>query len=272
MNIPLYMTSAELDRLIDWEGRVVEFDQLYRSLANDARLPEPTNFQHVDPMLLLTAILSDVVAVRRSLVLGRQTGALHELSHEETPRLPTRSDHPPDPVLSSASESERMIESLSESLDKWYLMFASGSRQHLSLFYFCKLYLACPEIDWLPNAAGYPPGKSQQYEAISMPLHGISISGAAVDYSWEILEHNDTTDTTVQTYCPIWRPLVVFLAALVIWAKIQQDSRQGRIGGRLKQLRAFRLELDQMSWPCCHEMSFVLDRLMDPQVARIAQV
>lgn len=256
------MTSAELSTLADINGETVHFQNLYSSLLHEQDVYHSVHWLSGDPLLLLVAILSDAICIQRSL-LPYST---------KIPRVPSiavpsyddkLSGQDPHPALSPISEYQRMSECLNNSLDRWHERFASDEgRPYLALFYFCRLYVDSPQLSQLPGLVEYPPNQVDSIQPPKRSLHEMHISGKAVDYAWAILDHVGSREGGRENICPIWDPLIVFLAALVVWAKTQQHIEQGGGGGRMKQLLVFKLELDQMPWPCSAEMASTLDRIL----------
>lgn len=264
MNIPLYMTSAELSTLTDPNGKTLSFHDLYTSLLRGEHAYDSLRQMNNNPLLLLVAILSDIICMQRALIPACMR--TQQLVPDTRPSYDgkIRLQDPP-PVLSPESEGQRMSEQLTDSLHKWYQNFsATGGHSYLALFYFCRLYVECPGLSYLLDLVEYPPKRRQNSQLCIASLHELPISDKAVDFSWMILDHVGSKVGGEEPAAFIWDPLIVFLAALVVWAKTQQHVRYdtGSTGGRRKQLLPFKLELERMAWPCCTNMVTTIDRLI----------
>lgn len=154
----------------------------------------------------------------------------------------------------------------------------------IPLMYFCHMMLECgPEVGVLPALAGYKPESHQPSNAqpdgqasrtsIEVTLH---FSDAALSDAWQVLETIEAQDhygddpsrgtgiapaPSRPPITPIWYPLVVFYAALVVWARMKEDRENKRgTGGvllaRKKLLGTFQTELEQMKprWGCTKRM------------------
>jgi hypothetical protein len=237
-----------------------EFQELYSILicedGESALLPADLVAPE-DAMLLLMAILSDYLFIHRSLgwvVDVADSGHSAKKRRPNNPFLP----------LSPRRERDRVYGMLSSALDKWWTRFQSCMTPEVMAFYcYCRLHLSCPQLLELPCLAGYKPMRSTS----TMNDKPIAVSDEATRLAWQCLDlaAARSKKSSPHDLCPVWLPVVVFHAALLIWAK--QDPRNDRnnsILASLKVLLAFKMELDGMHWPCCAEMSTTLERLMDP--------
>ncbi|EXJ67492.1 uncharacterized protein A1O5_09505 [Cladophialophora psammophila CBS 110553] len=255
MDIPCYLTSNEVGIQAGTSG--AHFQEVYTSLLDDDSLLTPAVASREDAVLLITTILSDAICVRRSL------GSLSAYTSRQS-----RQPKNPYLVLSPPSEYRRISDQLSGALERWKERFGSVvARDDMALYYFCRLYLSCPHLSLLPRLAAYPPAvQSVGLQKDLDRAERMSISDDSVRYAWAVLDHADGRSDAEQVVCPIWLPVTVFFAGLVIWAKtwMSEDSPMGLSDkpSGLKQLLAFKLELDQMPWPCCTEMACTLDRLV----------
>jgi hypothetical protein len=215
----------------------------------------PTTLTECDSLLLLVAILSDAIHMERSL------GNLSRLERRTASQQQQNQYH----ILSASRERRQMRDKLLLALTRWKQRYTHpGTGDELSLFFFCQLYLICPALSVLPRLADYTPAVSREILQTALDCaQDETVSDEAVGCAWDVLESASTGARTNTSLCPIWCPLVVFYAGLVVWARIRQNEGLGeKSRGTRKQLLAFKNELDQMSWPCCAEMASTLDRLV----------
>ena len=165
--------------------------------------------------------------------------------------------------LSSANEALRAQRALVRVLDAWsrsYLVPNGPDRS--SLFYFCKLYLAFPELHLLPAWIGYQDENSEgvhrSRNVSELRNMNESIISESSHYAWLILENISRCDS----FRPIWCPIVTFYAALVIWMCIRLQGNFQKSHGSLIVLRLFKAEFEKMPWLCCTEMSEFLEVLI----------
>jgi hypothetical protein len=167
--------------------------------------------------------------------------------------------HNPFTPLSAQTELERMHSQLSLALDRWDAKFQSSVSPDIrTLYHYARLYLSCPAIASLTQLASV----SVAGQASDAWME-IDISEESVSQAWELLDVAATCPKVDQALCPAWMPVVVFHAALVVWAKI----RLGKVAERgkdssVRALLAFKVELETMYWPCCGDMVMILQRLM----------
>ena len=255
--MPCYLTPSELGFQLDATSSA--FHRVYASLLHADSNFVPNLKSESQPLLLLLAILSDSIAIQRSLSGLCRLGSSCSKAHPNTRYAPS-----PYHVLSPSTEFRRMKDQLSSALDKWKEIFGRGTGgNELALFHFCRLYLSCDELSTLPQLANYAP--TVQREGTYNAGGSVAIGDQAVAHAWAILENVDTNDQS--TICPIWSPIVVFYGALAIWARTQQQEGQSTRFGSPKQVLAFKIELERMPWPCCGEMASTLDRLLQRQLA-----
>jgi hypothetical protein len=114
----------------------------------------------------------------------------------------------------------------------------------------------------LPILAGYPPRvarntipKSVLYKWIEQDLK--KTGSDALKNAWLIIEARNSGNEAA----PVWVPIAVFHAGLVVWSMIILDG-ETRSRGSLKVLAVFKMELEGMKWPCCRVMADVLGSLM----------
>jgi hypothetical protein len=198
----------------------------------------PSEVQGVeDALLLLLALLTDAIYLQRS--LSRWSGH-------------------PDPInpfvpLSPRTEHQRMLSVLSVALDKWAQSFASIDPDEMVLYHYCRLYFILPEVTGLPGSVGYP-------ETIKTTRPDVNITETVTKCAWQILDTAAASSSQRATTSPLWLPVVVFHAALVIWTDIANCTSVYAPSKRV--LVPFILELQRMGWPCCAKMASTLETLM----------
>lgn len=263
LDMPCYLTSNEVG--FQMGPAPVHFQEMYANLLDDDSILAPAPGSREDAVLFLTTILSDSTCVRRYMG-GLSDHVARQLQKLGQGHLETSPIYNPYPVFSPPSEYRRVSEQLSGALDRWKERFGSVvGRDELTLYYFCRLYLSCPHLSLLPKLAGYSPAiQTAGVQKELNPLEKTSISDESVQFAWAVLDHADGRSDADQVLCPIWFPLSVFFAALVVWARtwLHEETLPYDKPSGLKQLMAFKLELDRMPWPCCLEMSSTLDRLV----------
>lgn len=231
-------------------GSSADFQDVYRSMLDD-RTPREysieTEFSQEDNLLLLMAVMADLLHVRHSLGQVVQPAA-------------TRGQNPFAP-FSARMELDHIEAQLSLALDKWHRWFhAQASPENLALYHYVRMYLSFHQLLSLPFIAGYT-GRQPPMALSSIE----SISDEAVRQAWRVLDSAATWSQQSLTdhLCPIWLPIAVFHAGLVVWAKYSLCGAQLGAGyGSARVLLAFKIELDGMPWPCCVEMAATLTRLI----------
>jgi hypothetical protein len=108
-----------------------------------------------------------------------------------------------------------------------------------------------PNLQNLPILAGYPPQVARNTTPASVLYkrieHDLNTSGAdALKYAWLIIE---ACNSKIEV-APVWVPIAVFHASLVVWSIIILDG-ETRSRGSLKVLAIFKMELEGMKWPSC---------------------
>jgi hypothetical protein len=207
-----------------------------------------------DAFLLLMAVLSEILGVQRSLY--KVLSLSESQQHASNPFVP----------LTPAAELTRMNNALSSALDTWHDRFRGVVvPEIIAFYYYCRLHLACPRILELPFVAADPTPSRSKFDHQTM-----NITDEAVRNAWLVLDHSaDAVRTcTLETLCPVWLPIVVFHAGLVVWAQqgLNQPGHSG-ISGSVRVLLAFKVELERMPWPCANDMGATLDRLMHSRAA-----
>ena len=238
-----------------------QFQDIYQILVsgNEIQLPLPADLTAADDaVLLLIAIMSDLLYLKRSLpsviTLPRARQALNE-------RFPSN------PFIPFAPQTElnRLRSILNSALDNWALQFQSlVAPDILALYHYSRLHLACSDVLDLPRLAGYKPVSG----TTTITHRNINISDRAVRMAWLVLdsaaERSKEMSASSESLCSIWLPICVFHAALVVWAHQSLNSAQQEEERRSSKmlLLAFKVELESMTWPCCPEMAATLERLM----------
>lgn len=230
-----------------------EFQKVYNAFLEDKgpqSITFPLSLSQEDAVLLLMAILSDLLYIRRS--VGQH-------AHLTDPAQKTaRNLSNPFVPLSPHTETYRMQNIISSALDRWYSKFNTlSSPGMMAFYYYCRLYLSCPQILGLPHVVDY-----RGIDSVT-GLSGLTaISDQSVQHAWRILDDAAARPKS-DLLCPLWLPIFVFHAGLVVWAKQQLDTTQDPNGyGSNRILLPFKVELEGMPWPCCKEMAETLARLM----------
>ncbi len=234
------------------------FQDIYRSLLQESNsdtqsvMMKMTNCRE-QAVLLLLAILADTITIRRSLgsALNLANSNVQNNLYKHNPFVP----------LSARTELERMERQMSTALDRWYIKFESSMAPDImSLYHYSRLYLSCPVIPTLTRLARYEP--SFPNTSLS-DIPEISISARSVSHAWALLDVAARSPASEEVSCPAWMPIVVFHAALVVWAKTRVCIGAERDqSGSVRALLAFKVELEAMPWPCCVDMAATLQRLM----------
>ncbi|KIV94442.1 hypothetical protein PV10_02209 [Exophiala mesophila] len=231
----------------------LDFQYVYRDLLDttvDGLLPlRPTSQD--DALVLLMAVVSDLLYLRRSI------GQVVQMAASTNKPAPRENPHFP---LSAHAELERMEFVLSHALDRWHLQFHTSAAPEIMAFYhYCRMYRSCDRLLDLPALAGH--GEMNTPPATKVDL---SVSGETIRQAWLVLDgasmrsHQHSRDPL----CPIWLPIVVFHAGLVVWAEHGFGREQNSTAYRgAKILLPFKIELERMPWPCCREMVATLSRL-----------
>jgi hypothetical protein len=205
-----------------------------------------------DAMLLLLAIISDAIHLRQS--LGRLVS-----TNEGRPV------HNPFVPLTPRSELERMQKLLAKGLDRWQSHFQGlVSADVMAFYHYCRLYISCPDLPALSPLSGYLNHFANSgSQSRSNAGNSIKISDQSVQQAWQVLDHAVLRTKSDEQLCAVWLPIVVFHASLTIWASISLVGAEGSERYSSKRaLLAFKVELEEMPWPCCIQMAAVLDSLM----------
>lgn len=238
-----------------------EFQEQYQNLFRDShsRSTLPSDMTACnDGFLLLMAILSDLLYLQRSL------RPFASSSHDSPPagRICSIKHFVP---LSPQSELRRMYDAISVALDQWVRHFQPHVSCDIMAFHFyCRLHLCCQRVLDLPRISGYR-SSAGVTSITNLPF---DVSDQAAGLAWLVLDSavgrtTTTTTSTSDVLCPIWLPIVIFHAGLVVWAHQRcHDSQDGGNYRSRRVLTAFKVELETMPWPCCLAMATTLEHLM----------
>ena len=232
------------------------FDHLYSMLLSSTQ-PLPAEAKSPgNALLLLVALVSDHLYVRRMIgMVSSRYGVKH---YDQTNDILTSPNVNPFPSLSPTMESARITTSILRASEAWYEEFHSVCpKAYLALFYYLKLRLSFPELQSLPELAGY--GSPRRKESAN-ESGTLVVSDESLRLAWLILDHVDFRNLGMESRLAIWTPVVLFHAALVVWQRVRITSSQSI--GSLKMLRPFIHELEQVPWPCSEEMMTTLRRLI----------
>ena len=249
-----------------------EFQRIYKALLQQETdtLEQQTPLwlglsSQEDAILLLVAILSDSICLRRSLgQMALHVDPLDGFLHHRNPFLP----------LAPHTELERMQRSLSGALDRWQRQFHEAATPEIvALYHYCRLHLSCPKLPCLSQIAGYRPmiPNASSHKPSTLRL-AVEVSEESVSHSWLVLDSAASRGKPSGSLCPAWLPIVVFHASLVVWAKLHNtETSKGDTYSSTRVLLAFKAELSEMEWPCCVEMALTLDELMSKPTYSIAR-
>jgi hypothetical protein len=239
-----------------------ELNSIYSSTVLDSR--PPSHDCSIDSAFLaLVSILADIHTLS---TVFHALGADISLSHKTDQTL--RADrgfavfHNPYMPFSPANENRRVNQQLHKALDLWSESYLSRvSKDIAALFYFCKMYLNLPSLRLLPIIAGYTPGFSKDQATNSYVMRVVdtelSDGSEALKNAWIVLENIEIS----QDITPVWFPLILFYASLVVWRMISLQPGLGSHGS-IRVLNLFKRELEKMKWPCCGTMANVLESLL----------
>lgn len=233
----------------------LEFQDVYHTLLDDRAVHNELPMEVTSPddaLLLLMAVVSDILYLRGS--LGQVVRQAANASNKPTRRNPFV-------PLTPHSELDRMETVLSLALNKWHARFHTSAPPELMAFYhYCRMYLACKHLLDLPKIAGY---RNERSDSISG--NEFEFTERAVHHAWIVLDNaaGRSQQPSGDRLLPVWLPIVVFHAGLVVWAKHSLGrARHGEGYGSARILLAFKVELEGMPWPCCSQMAATLERLM----------
>lgn len=243
-----------------------DFQDVYRVLLSGDKSAYPLppgrggGLNSEDGLLLLMALMSDLLYLRQS--FERVSHPMKSFDRGEiryNPFIP----------FTPYMEQDHMEARISLALETWHGWFeADTSSEVLALYHYSRIYLSFDRLLTLPSLSGY----GGQDSTANLP-DGISITDEVVREAWRVLDSATarTEPTWATRLCPIWLPIVVFHAGLVVWAHhvLHTDaSHRHAENESVRVLQAFKVELDVMPWPCCTEMAATLGRLIEARVHR----
>ncbi|KAK1042990.1 hypothetical protein LTR74_018474 [Friedmanniomyces endolithicus] len=167
--------------------------------------------------------------------------------------------------LAPESEAMHVRHIFKDALTRWHQHFSlTVSADVMSFFYFCRLFLAVPELLYLPSYAGYPgPALSRPGPTVACHVEEICISDEAYNFAWLILDHTTVgTITEHDNKISIWLPVALFYAAMTVWHRLKYSRTSADFrGGSLSCLKMFTAELRNFPWPCCATMTLIIEKL-----------
>ncbi len=239
------------------------FHDIYTKLVLEEH-PLPLDMtEEEDAVLILSALLSDIITIHK-VFSGFDLQSAELLSSQPSTSSNTLSVLNPFVPLSPYAENQRMLSQILKSLDLWGKRFRPiMSEDVLSLFYFCDMCLSFPQALLLPQLAEYEPAViSSSGSRSEVDLASMVISEATMRSAWLVVDHVNVRRLPDRAACPVWLPVVTYITALVVWANLKSSSMSRSTYGTLKVLGMFKVELQQMPWPCCTVMVKNLDELM----------
>jgi hypothetical protein len=210
-----------------------------------------------DPLISILSLLADVHLV------GTVFGPL-DMQASSNQNLVTRS--PAGKTVrvpfTPGHEINRLRQKLSDRLVEWknsHLL--SVSKDVALLYHFCCLYSLVPTLPSLFTLSRYarPPlsssGSDREY---SIASQGLPSYRAAMSTVWHILE---TSERMQSSELPIWAPLSVFSAGLVIWARKKFAMDYDVDSWSARSLHPFQQELAKMKFSGAQDMAAIIANL-----------
>jgi hypothetical protein len=243
-----------------------DYNTIYSNIVLDSRLPPPESGTD-GAFLALIALLGDIHTlsiVFHPLVIAEQ----YESGADGGPKSKSGTTHFKNSYLPFSPENEKhqVNQRLQKALDLWGQSYLGKvNTETTALFHFCRMYISLPSLPLLPDIAGYLPRSldghttaTHQTRIVDTDLHGGGSEG--LKHAWLILENVRQSEGLT----PVWIPIVLFYASLVVWRMIGSQAKSGQNGmhGSLLVLKLFKNELEQMKWPCCEVMVRTLKALM----------
>jgi len=231
------------------------YAELLSQVASDSSLHRLTD---EDALLLLVALWSDVVHVYRLSCGGKGTEDSRQPDSQSELLVPRHSD--PFAPLSPAFERKRLQDKLLAALVNWDMIFAATvAGDVLTLYHYCRMIATCPEVLSLPSLVGYSPARNAPRPTSRDVASQFPVIGDEVrDLAMLVLAHATVKSGDPAIRVQIWLPVVVFQAALAVWAHSTQSTvcqeRRPRI------LASFIRTLNALPWPCCKQMASILQR------------
>ena len=118
-----------------------------------------------------------------------------------------------------------------------------------ALFYFCKMYMLAPYLDWFPALAS----QKSQWDLLHVESARVNDTeeenvrnlDSAAHFAWTILEHvPEAADVSA-----IWLPVTLYFSGLVVAKKTLQQGCS-RSHGSMQVLHLFRQKLLTLPYPC----------------------
>lgn len=151
---------------------------------------------------------------------------------------------------------------LATSLQQWeQIHFDSASKDLLLLYHFCCLYNMLPSLQSLYTLANHARMSWSMYEHTAKKKYHVDdlpSYRAAMPIVWLILEASELLPSEE---LPIWSPISVFSAALVIWAIKEFGKDENASQWTARSLSPFQRELTRMKFSGAQEMAAVLSKL-----------
>ncbi len=212
-------------------------------------------------VLLLLAILSDTITLYRSLRSSAKDANVHKTSVLQ---------HNPFVPFTAHAEIERLQDRLDMALSRWHSIYLPHlDPETLVLYQYCRLLLSCPSILSMKRIASDHIASPTQLYSKAM-MEDMSINDCSISTAWSILDSAAGIPRRSTSLCAIWMPIVIFHAALTVWARISISHHLDASGGAVGSARtlvAFKAELERMSWPCCVDMVSFLEQLVSIEIA-----
>ncbi|KAL3423890.1 hypothetical protein PVAG01_05637 [Phlyctema vagabunda] len=241
-----------------------DYNAIYTNIILKSR-PPPVDLRLDSAFLALIAILGEIhtlSTVFHPMVL------IEDYENEDTrAKAKTGDKHLHNPFLpfSPEAESRQAYQKLQKALDLWGRYYLSRvGKDVAAFFHFCKMYLSEPGLPSLPLIVGYSSDDPRidviAFDESKMLDSEFSDASEALKNAWRILENMEES----AELAPIWYPIVLFYAGLVVWRTINSQAESGLDGLHLspRVLQLFKTELERMKWPCCKGMAETLEKLM----------
>ena len=202
-----------------------------------------------DPLRSLLALLADT----------------HLLATTFSPLMATASDVRPGAQhvpFTPKSELKELKQKLHAQRTRWEKAHASVVASDIMLLYhFTHLYSLVPCLPTLYVLCGYGTSNFGTYDPREDGTDDwmtYSDFSAAMPVVWKLLE---TSELLQSHEVPIWAPLSVFSAGLVVWGRAKFASRNDPDAWSPRYLDPFKYELKRMEFACAQQMSATLTLL-----------
>lgn len=172
--------------------------------------------------------------------------------------------------FSGMTELAEMTRKLRKNLEHWQNTYLGTATTHVRiLWHFCRMYLAVPSLQVLIELSKYPCRASSVSSSVFNTTPDTTLSIAtiashlrhgkeALEHAWKILQLSTGCKSSIAT--SVWMPLVLFTAALTVWANISIEEDSNAFAS-LQMLQLFSAEITKFEFSCSTEMSAVLKRL-----------